>query len=352
MTDNCFLLYGANGYTGELIARYANEYQLKPILAGRRNEAVESIASKYNLPYLVFDLDDHDSLISALQKVSLVVHAAGPFTFTAKQMIEACLETQTHYIDINGDIAVFELLKTYDANAREKGIMILPGAGFDVVPTDCLALFLKNKLPDAHNLKIAFATLGGQISHGTALTMASKIGEGGAERWEGKIIKIPLGKKGMWLVLENKKLFFMQIPWGDVSTAYFTTGIPNIETYTGIAPKMYKLLKFQKAFNWILRTSLVRNFIKKQINKREPGPSDEKRKKAKTFVWAEVQNKKGEKQSAYLKTPEGYTVTFHCTLLIAKKILEGKYLAGYQTPAVVYGADLILELPQVERKII
>jgi short subunit dehydrogenase-like uncharacterized protein len=352
MLNNSFLLYGANGYTGELIARYATEYNLKPILAGRRKEVIEPLALKYNLPYLVFDLNDHDALKAALQKVSLVVHAAGPFEFTAKQMVEACLETQTHYIDINGDIAVFELLKSYDAKAKQKGIMIMPGAGFDVVPTDCLSLFLKNKLPDAIELKIAFATVGGQISHGTALTMASKMGEGGAERRGGKIIKVPLGDKGMWLVLENKRLFFMQIPWGDVSTAYFTTGIPNIETYTGITPKLYKILKFQKAFNWLLRTSIIRNYINKQIKKREPGPSDEKREKAKTFVWAQVQNAKGEKATAYLKTPEGYTLTTHSTLLIAKKILEEKFLAGYQTPAIVYGADLIMEVPQVERKLV
>lgn len=352
MTNNSFLLYGANGYTGALIARYSAEYNLKPILAGRRKEAVESIAAKYNLPFLVFDLDDQASLKFALKKVSLVVHAAGPFEFTAKQMVEACLETGTHYIDINGDIAVFELLKTYDAKAKERGIMIMPGVGFDVVPTDCLSLFLKKKLPDANELKIAFATIGGQISHGTALTMASKMGEGGAERRGGKIVKVPLGQKGMWLVIENKRLFFMQIPWGDISTAYFTTGIPNIETYTGIPKKMYKILKFQKAFNWLLRNSFIKSIIKKQISKRERGPSDEKREKAKTLVWAQVQNTQGEKATAYLNTPEGYTLTTHSSLIIAKKILETKFLPGYQTPAVVYGADLVLEVPQVQRKLI
>jgi len=349
MTDNTFLLYGANGYTGELITRYAAEYNLKPILAGRRKEAIEPIAKKYNLSFLVFDLNNSDQLKAALQNVQLVVHAAGPFEYTAKQMADACLETKTHYIDINGDIAVFEQLKKYDEKAKEKSIMIMPGAGFDVVPTDCLALFLKKKLPDANELKIAFATLGGQISHGTALTMASKIGEGGAERIKGKIVKVPLGKKGMWLILENKRLFFMQIPWGDISTGYFTTGIPNIATYSGISPRLYRVLKFQKSFNWLLRSSLVRGYIKKLIKKREPGPADDVREKAKTFVWAEVQNTKGEKMSAYLRTPEGYTLTIHSTLIIAKKILEGKFLAGYQTPAIVYGADLVLEVPQVQR---
>jgi len=196
-----------------------------------------------------------------------VLHAAGPFQFTAKQMIEGCLQTGTHYIDINGDIAVFEMIKRYDAAAKKAGIMFLPGAGFDVVPTDCIALQLKKILPDAISLKLAFASLGGGLSHGTATTMATKLGEGGAVRKDGKIVRASLGQKGMWIDFGIKKLFVMSIPWGDISTAHFSTGIPDIETYTGISKKTYNVLKAQSLFNWMLRTNLVRNYIKKKIKK-------------------------------------------------------------------------------------
>ena len=153
--------------------------------------------------------------------------------------------------------------------------MLLPGAGFDVVPTDCLALQLKKVMPDAIALQLAFASIGGSISHGTAITMAGKLGEGGAVRKEGKIIRKPLGQKGKWVDFGVKKLFVMSIPWGDISTAHFTTGIPDIETYTGISPKMYRILKLQFLFNWLLRTSFMRNYIKRKINQRPAGPSDE-----------------------------------------------------------------------------
>ena len=179
MQTNTFLLYGANGYTGELIARYAIQYNLHPILAGRKKELIEPLATKLNLPFKIFSLDDTVALHAALKEVKVVIHAAGPFQFTAKQMIEACLQTGTHYLDINGDIAVFELIKTYDAAAKKAGVMLLPGAGFDVVPTDCIALQLKKLLPDAVALQLAFASVGGGLSHGTAITMATKAGEGG-----------------------------------------------------------------------------------------------------------------------------------------------------------------------------
>jgi len=347
-----FLLYGANGYTGELIIRYAKEYGLTPILAGRREEALKPLSTKFGYPYKVIDIDDGTALRSALKEVKVVIHAAGPFHFTAKQMVEACLDTGTHYLDINGDIQVFEMLKQYDEKAKEKGIMIMPGVGFDVVPTDCTALLLKKLLPDAIELKLAFATLGGSISHGTAMTMTNRLGNPGLRRKNGKIISSPLGRKGMWIDFGVKKLFVMSIPWGDISTAYFTTGIPDIETFTGISPGTYRILKLQPAFNWLLRTNFFRNFIKKKISQRPAGPSDEMRKYAISLVWGQATNAAGKTATVRLKGPEGYTLTTYSSLLITKKVLQGVYLPGYRTPANVYGEDLVLDIPGVEREII
>src|SRR6185436_18821921 len=235
----------ANGYTGVLIAKYAAQYGLQPILAGRREEAIRPLANELNLPYKIIDINNAMQLKEALNGIKVVIHAAGPFADTARQMIDACLQTGTHYLDINGDISVFEMIKCYDVAAKEKNIMLLPGAGFDVVPTDCMALHLKNKLPGATHLKLAFASIGGGVSHGTAMTIISRLGEGGASRQNGKIVREPIGKKGIWVDFGEKKLFVMSIPWGDISTAHFTTGIPNIETYTGVKPAVHKIMKAQ-----------------------------------------------------------------------------------------------------------
>jgi short subunit dehydrogenase-like uncharacterized protein len=352
MKDQSFLLYGANGYTGELIARHASQYGLSPVLAGRRKEVLAPLAEKLGLSYKVVDLNDSTALDAALSNCKIVLHAAGPFHFTAKQMVEACLRTGTHYLDINGDITVFEMLKTYDAQAKAKGIMIMPGTGFDVVPTDCMALLLKKKLPDATDLKLAFATSGGGLSHGTATTMASRLGEGGAARKNGKIVRVPLGAHGMWVDFGAKRLFVMSIPWGDVSTAHFTTGIPNIETYTGMRPSVYRLLKLQPLFNWLLRTSFIRSYVKKKIDNRPAGPTDEERSKAEALVWGQATNDKGGKAIARMSGPDGYTLTMHSSLLIIQKILAGNFKTGYQTPAAAYGEDLVLEISGVKREVV
>lgn len=348
MQAGSFLLYGANGYTGDLIARYASEYNLEPILAGRSKELIEPMATKLGFSYRIFDVNDSVALHAALKEVKVVVNAAGPFQFTAQQMIEGCLKTGTHYLDINGDISMFEMMKSYDVAAKKAGIMLLPGAGFDVVPTDCLALKLKNMLPDAISLQLAFATLGGGLSHGTATTMASKLGEGGAVRKEGKILKHPLGKKGMWVDFGVKRLFVMTIPWGDISTAYTTTGIPDIESYTGMSRKVYYLLKVQFLFNWLLRTSFLRNSLKKKINKRPAGPSDEQRNKARSLVWGKATNPAGKSVTARLSGPEGYTLTTYSALVLVQKVLNGNFIPGYQTPAGGYGENLVMEIPGVQ----
>ena len=350
MQSNRFLLYGANGYTGELIARYAAHYGLQPVLAGRDAKKIGVLAERLQLPSLVLDLNDRDALFKNLKEFKVVLHAAGPFRYTAKQMVEACIETGTHYLDINGDISVFEFIKRYDEKAKQANVMLMPGVGFDVVPTDCLSLLLKKALPDAVSLKLAFASLGGGLSHGTAVTMADKLGEGGAVRINGEIRNVPLGRHGMTIDFGMKKLFVMSIPWGDVSTAYFTTGIPDIETYTGVPKNTYRMLKLQGLFNWILRMQFVRNYIKKKIGQKPAGPSDERREKAIGFVWGEARNKAGKTVSARLTGPEGYTLTLHSSLIVIKKVLEGNVKTGYQTPANVYGEDLVLEVPGMKRE--
>ncbi len=356
--QNSFLLYGANGYTGELIARYAAQYNLQPVLAGRREEVIKPLATKLNYSYKVFDVADSNALLAALREVRVVVNAAGPFQFTARPIIEACLQTGTHYLDVNGDITVFEMIRQMDAAAKQAGIMLLPGAGFDVVPTDCTALLLKKLLPDAISLKLAFATIGGGLSHGTATTMVNKLGQGGAVRKDGKIVSVPLGHKGMWLDFSDlsngtiDRKFVMTIPWGDVATAYYTTGIPNIESYTSMSPTLYRLLKVQGLFNWLLRTNFTRNIIKKKINKRPAGPGDEQRSRSMSLIWGQAANAKQETKTVRMSGPDGYTLTMYTTLLLAQKVLQGNLKPGYQTPASAYGEDLVMELPQVKREIL
>lgn len=345
MNNTSFLLYGANGYTGQLIIETAAAYGLQPILAGRNKIAIKAMAQKYNLSYRIADLNNKAQLKKALENVSVVLHAAGPFRFTAEPMVAACLQTKTHYIDITGEIQVFEQVNSHSLAAKEAGIMLLSGAGFDVVPTDCTALFLKEALPDADTLILAFATFGsGGVSRGTALSITEKLGEPGTIRKNGLLKPVPLGHKGRWIDFGFQKKFAMTVPLGDVFSAYYSTGIANIECYTAVPKAMFQLLKAQSLFNPLLASGPVKNFIKNNIQNKPPGPTPRQRQKSKCIIWGEVTNNNGQTLQARSLCSNGYTFTAHSSLTIVKKILQGNYKPGYQTPASAYGSNLLLEI--------
>lgn len=340
------LIYGANGYTGELITRYAVNRGLRPILAGRNAGAVKALAEKHALEYRIFALEEIEKLDAALQEVEMVLHCAGPFSLTSRPMLEACLRNKKHYTDITGEIAVFEACARLDDKARKAGIMIMPGVGFDVVPSDCLALHLKNRLPSATHLSLAFYGKGG-ISHGTQSTMTMNIGKGGAIRKDGKITPVPAAWRSREIDLGGVKKLATTIPWGDVSTAFYSTGIPNIEVFTVIPPASLRLLKLSRWIGGILASWPIQKFLQNRIP--AGGPSDEQRAKGKTFLWGSVADAEGNAVESELKIPDGYTTTALTALAITERILNGEVKPGFQTPAKAYGADLILDLPDTFR---
>jgi short subunit dehydrogenase-like uncharacterized protein len=343
------IVYGAYGYTGEIIVEELQSKNLSVLLSGRSESKLIELSQKTGFPYITVNLNDKDALLNLALQGKVMIHAAGPFKQTAGIMVEACIAAKTHYLDINGDISVFEMLKPYGDQAEKAGIMLLPGTGFDVVPTDCIAMHLNNQMSDAVSIKIAFATLGGGISHGTASTVITRLGEPAQRRENGKLVSIPLGKNGIMVKFGDKSMFCMSIPWGDVSTAYTSTGIPNIESFMAVKPSVYKLLKLQGIVNWLLRTNMVRRLIQKKIDTKPKGPNREQRDKGGALVWAQVENLKGETLSACIQTPESYNLTAKATVLIAEKIINNQFKSGYQTPAKAYGENLIFEMDGVRK---
>jgi short subunit dehydrogenase-like uncharacterized protein len=263
-------------------------------------------------------------------------------------MARACLETQTHYTDITGEYQVFESLALLNELAKEKGITIMPGTGFDVVPSDCLALHLKNRLPTASHLQLAFTMSKGGLSRGTAKSMTEGLGYGGLIRENGKLVYCALGSKILEIDFGSFKSKTLCIPWGDISTAWRSTAIPNIEVYTGATETMIANAKRSNYLGWLLRLSWVKKIMLKQIDKKPPGPSEEKREAGRSFLWGKVWDQSGKTCESRLQTLSGYKLTAETAVLIAQKILSGNFKVGYQTPAMAYGEGLILEVSSTE----
>jgi len=347
MTDNKknWMIYGATGYSGQLIVEQAIQSGLRPLVAGRSEDKVIALAQKYDLEYRVFSIDmlvNSDALIS---QMSVVLNCAGPFSQTAEIMMQACLKQQVHYIDITGEIDVFERAASLDQAAKQRGVVLCPGVGFDVIPTDCVATKLKAMMPDASYLALGFDSRSG-FSPGTAKTSVEALPNGGKVRKDGKIITVPLAAKTRKIDFGGGEKLAMTIPWGDVSTAYHSTQIPNIEVYIPSSPGMVKQLKRMNWFKFMLKMGFVQRLLKKRIEKKVKGPDEATRAKLKTFVWGEVKNAAGEVKDYRIQVANGYEITAVGSVMVAQALLgEHAQVSGYQTPSMLLGDDLVEKLP-------
>jgi len=337
------IIYGSYGYTGRLIVKECKAKNLSVILAGRNEASLKKQSDESGYPYRVVAIDNASALSSLLSEGVVVIHCAGPFQFTSKIMIEACLANGTHYTDITGEYQVFEMLATYSEKAKAKGITILPGTGFDVVPSDCLAVHLKNRLPDATTLELAFHMSKAGLSRGTSKTMIEGLGEGSMIRVNGKLQSVPLGEKVLRVDFGTFETSVLNIPWGDIATAWYSTGIPNIAVYMGADEKTIRNARMSQYLNWLFRQRWLKNYLLKKIDQRPDGPRDENRNAGRSYLWGRVTNDRGEFVESTLETLNGYSLTARTSVMIAQRILKGEIKSGFVTPAMALGSNFILE---------
>lgn len=335
-----WMIYGANGYTGELIAR-ACAAEMKPVLAGRNGERVTALARELGCEARVFDVGDPQ-----LDGLSLVLNCAGPFIHTAAPMVGACLDAGAHYLDITGEIPVFERIMALDGEAERRGVTLLPGVGFDVVPTDCLAAMLAARLPGASDLILAFSG-GAGISRGTSRTIVEGLGLGGAIRRDGRIVPVPVLYDVREVPFPSRPRLAMTIPWGDVSTAYYTTGIPNIRVYRATSPRAVRRLRRVAPFLGLARLPGVRPLLR-WLASRSRGPGAAQRERARMEIWGRVASRTGAEVTMSMITPEGYELTVRTAIAAVRRILGEPVRPGSFTPAKRFGADFIRQIPGVE----
>ena len=342
------LVYGANGYTGELIVRRAVERGLRPILAGRSAPALERLAAELALPLRVFPLDDAAAVDAGLEGVTAVLHAAGPFSRTSRPMADGCLRRGVHYLDVTGEGAVFAALAKRDGEARAAGVTLLPGVGFDVVPTDGLAAHLARRLPGATRLTLAFKAVG-QASRGTTLTALEGIHLGGMVRRGATLTRVPSAWRTRDFDFGRGPVRCMTIPWGDVWTAWHTTGIPDIEVYLAAPAALRAFATASRFIGPVLGSRPVQGALAALVRARVTGPDAEARARGRSLVYGEVEHADGRRASARLTAPEGYAFTALAAVECAGRVLAGQARPGFLTPSLAFGPDLALSIAGVER---
>jgi short subunit dehydrogenase-like uncharacterized protein len=343
------LIYGATGYTGRLLAAEAARRGLDVVLAGRHAERLKAVAEEHGLETRVLALSDPARLRAALEDVACLLHAAGPFSQTWEPMVAACLETRTHYLDVTGELDVLEAIARRGDEARARDVTLLPGAGFDVVASDCLAAHIAGRLPEATTLRLALAGMGGRVSRGTAKTLVESLGDGLRIRRDGVLVRRGAGSLERHFDFGAGPARGLAMPLGDLSSAFHSTGIPNIEIYVIVSGGVPRLLRASRLVAPLLRQPFVQRFLKRRIDRMPEGPDEVELTESRISILAEAEAPGHDPVRARLETQGSYAFTALSAIELAKRVANGEAPTGFQTPSSAFGADCVLELPDCTR---
>ena len=312
-----WMLYGAAGYTGTLIAQHAHERGHRPLLAGRSGLAITALSEQLDLPHRALTLDDPAALSTALAEVDLVLNAAGPFLHTAAPLAAACLAAGVHYLDIGNELQVFRALYDLDQRARRAGVAVIPGTGFGVVATNCLARYVSEAIGGAQSLEVAARAATAQPGPGIAASVRENLPYGGWTRRAGQLHPQPLGSGITTVTLPGGPCLVMPFPTGDLEAAFQATGAPDITAFSpvpadpqapaGTGPDAYQ-----------------------------------------SFGWARATGPDGATVQAVLQAGESYAFTAAASIRAVEETLI-RSPRGALSPATAFGSDFILTIPDTTR---
>lgn len=339
-----WLLYGATGYTGRLVAAAAKARGHNVILGGRDQATLAQMAGALGVSFRVFDMGARDAIDKGLGGVRLVLNCAGPFSLTASTLAQASMRTGAHYLDIAGEIADHRGLYRLDERAKEAGVMLLPGVGFGILPSDCLAYYLKQKQPHAVTLTLAF-NAGASASHGTMATLLESLQQSGFVRRSGQLVPAEPASESRTIDFgPGKPQRAVLFPWrADVLSAGLSTEIPHIQSYAAVPVALRFVLKNRKLFE----KGLFRSLLERYVAGAPDGPKPADRAKRKSWLYGEVVSEIGSRARAVVEGPDPYDFTVLCALAAVERSLSGSVPEGYATPSQLLGSAPLRALPGV-----
>ncbi|MBC8145333.1 MAG: saccharopine dehydrogenase NADP-binding domain-containing protein [bacterium] len=339
-----WMIYGAYGFTGRLMAAEAVRRGHRPILAGRSEARLRELGISLGLDWKVFGLDNPREVERALTGIDIVLNSAGPFDTTTEPLLDACITMGTSYTDISGELDVYEQTFAREDEVRHAGITVVTGIGFDVVPTDCLAVRAAREIGKPTSLEIAVGTSGG-LSPGTMRATFRMAGQGGRERRDGIIVEVPVAETVQRIRLPQRERGMVSVPLGDIASAFRSSGVRNITTYL-IVPASLRALAAgaSKVGGWIASIAPVQRAVDGLIARVAKGPDDEALASSRTESWVRASDGV-ETIEYYLEAPGGYTYTQVSAVRAIERLLRER-IVGVFTPEQALGVDFINEIPQ------
>ena len=327
------VVYGATGYTGRLVTAALVEAGQQPVLAGRNRSALEALAAPRGLEVRVGGLHDVD-----LAGTVVLINCAGPFSLTQAPLVEACLRRGVHYLDLAGEVQEHTAIARRDSEGRHAGVLLLPGAGFGIVPSETLLAHVAARLPGAERAELALRTVG-TPSRGTAEVVLGQLRTPGVQRRQGRLVEAPAGREkrrvdfgdgdGPRVVVTN--------PWrADVLAA-----VPTV-------PALTTLMAFPRPVRALMR--VPHGALGRRVAHTLPeGPTPTQLEEGRAAVWARAHRGR-ERVTSVVTGPDPYLWTAAVATLCLSRVLLGEHLSGYRRPSELWGPDMGLDLPGVDRR--
>jgi len=306
------LIYGATGYTGRMAAERAKTLGLDFEIAGRNQQRLAPLAEQLGVPLRVFEADADAA--QALAGIDVLLNFAGPFAQTAEPLMRACLEAGVDYLDITAEINVYRLAERLGAEAAEAGVMLLPGVGWDVVPTDCLAVHVAQRVQEPRSLNVALQ-VPGTMSRGSAMSVSEIIGAGLMARVDGHLVPTP-DAQPQYFDFGEGPVLCAPLSFGDLVTGWHSTGIPNIAMFVHVSGEA---------------------FPEGDLSQLPDGPTAEQRDAHRARAVAEVTGADGTVARLMIETVNGYSYTPLAAVESVRRVLEGERRTGFETPARLFG---------------
>lgn len=333
------ILYGASGYTGRLVATQLDEVA-ELVLAGRDAGKVAAVAEPMGREWVSFDLLDPAETVSALEGAAILLNAAGPFDRTAEPLIDACLETGTHYLDLGGEWPVFLDIMARDAEARASGVMLLPGIGLTIAATDCLLLRAVELWPDTVSLALGISRAQ-VVSRGSATSMAGLVAPTALILQGGELVEVPSGTLAKAFDFGAGLSECVAMSWADVVTGHFTTGVPNIVVYNEMRwheRATYRGTGLGMGFTGRDALRAVGGMISRSMRE---GPRETVRGAARFSMVVEALDPWRRPRWLRLETLDGYGASARIVEEVVRRVLAGESEAGFITPARLFGSSLV-----------
>jgi short subunit dehydrogenase-like uncharacterized protein len=349
MRDAPWILYGANGTTGRLVLAEALRRGHRPIIAGR-DRSIHAVGEAHGLESACVSLEDATGLQALLERGSRVLHIAGPYATTAAPMLDACLATQTAYLDIDGEIGSFVKTLARDAEAKAARVPLIAGAGFGVTAAESAAIHVARRARGARRLLLGVRGVNAYRSAGAALSQLEVLGRGGAWIEDGRLRRGPMAHTRFRAIVDAARHTFVAAPLAEALAAHRSTGVGEVVAGVPVPSLVAPFLRLAAPLlERLLRQPRVRRFLEGRLRKQEP-PSTEPQPASehRSFVWAQASGDQGT-STAVLSLGEGYTFAA-AAIVRASEALSSFDGIGAWTPGAAFGPDLVMQIEGVRRQ--